>query len=210
MKRGKGKRFTVAIERRARGGHRRFTTFTFRGRKGNTAKRHFLECFSLPHKPQRYVGSFFPSPPTGVAGLRQLTADPKFYLPPWPIRRSVSRTPIELDGVTPVAPTDFHPPRARHRAATLFSPLRSSSSLQDSVWPRISRHPLLSISSPRYISPSLPSISRRDHSSRSILFFVLPVLHDAPTSESINDNFHRQESKIRSRTRGTTLSLSLS
>lgn len=39
----------------------------------------------------------------------------------------MSRTPIELDGVTPVAPTDFHPPRARHRAATLFSPLRSSS-----------------------------------------------------------------------------------
>lgn len=68
--------------RGSRGGHRRFTTFTFRGRKGNTAKRHFLECFSLPHKPQRYVGRFFPSPPTGVAGLRQLTADPKFYLPP--------------------------------------------------------------------------------------------------------------------------------
>lgn len=39
----------------------------------------------------------------------------------------MSRTPIELDGVTPAAPTDFHPPRARHRAATLFSPLRSSS-----------------------------------------------------------------------------------
>lgn len=61
----------------------------------------------------------------------------------------MSRTPIELDGVTPVAPTDFHPPRARHRAATLFSPLRSSSSLarcdRESRAILSSRFPLLDI-----------------------------------------------------------------
>lgn len=96
------------------------------GRKGNTAKRHFLECFSLPHRPQRYAGHFCLSRLWGLLASGKLQLIPNFISPR---DQSGGRCPAHdrARRCDASSPDGFSPSERTRLRGTLFSPLRSSS-----------------------------------------------------------------------------------
>ena len=100
--------------------------YALSGREGNTAKRHFLECFSLPHRPQRYAGHFCLSRLWGLLASGKLQLIPNFISPR---DQSGGRCPAHdrARRCDASSPDGFSPSERTRLRGTLFSPLRSSS-----------------------------------------------------------------------------------